>query len=166
MKSQLNRLVLAWLILGVLGAVFGATVAFSMTLFLKTVVDAWIIGGFAFLGFLPGLLGACGQRFAGLAGFVGLVAGFFWGIGESVTRKGIIWPVFVYICVLQAFLLALGLGLVVQVFIKPKPLPANKPIIIKPKHSASVLKMDPMKPTKTRKPKNVHKAHESRLYEV
>ena len=166
MKSRLNRLVLAWLLLGVAGAVFGSLVAFSMTLFMKTVVDAWIIGGFAFLGFIPGLLGACGQRFAGLAGFFGIIIGFLWGIIESFVRKGIIWPVFVYLCFLQAFFLALAIGLIVQVFIKPKPLPANKPekkkthVVVATSRQKSIRRLPP------RKVSARQKIEDNRIYEV
>lgn len=166
MKSRLNRLVLAWLLLGVAGAVFSSLVAFSMTLFMKTVVDAWIIGGFAFLGFTPGLLGACGQRFAGLAGFFGLIVGFLWGIIESIVRKGIIWPVFVYLCFLQALFIALAIGLVVQVFIKPRPLPANKPARRKPKQPLVVIGQKPVRRLPLSKSMSKHKAEDNRIYEV
>lgn len=166
MKSRLNRLVLAWLLLGVLGAVFGSLVAFSMTLFMKTVVDAWIIGGFAFLGFIPGLLGACGQRFAGLAGFFGLIVGFLWGIIESIVRKGIIWPVFVYLCFLQAFLFAIAIGLIVQIFIKPRPLPANKPIKKKPKLAVAATRQKSVRRLPSRNSAAKQKKEDNRIYEV
>lgn len=162
----MNRLVLAWLLLGVAGAVFGSLVAFSMTLFMKTVVDAWIIGGFAFLGFIPGLLGACGQRFAGLAGFFGIIIGFLWGIIESFVRKGIIWPVFVYLCFLQAFFLALAIGLIVQVFIKPKPLPANKPEKKKTHVVVATSRQKPIKRLPPRKVSARQKIEDNRIYEV
>lgn len=166
MKSRLNRLVLAWLLLGVAGAVFSSLVAFSMTLFMKTVVDAWIIGGFAFLGFIPGLLGACGQRFAGLAGFFGILIGFLWGIIESFIRKGIIWPVFVYLCFLQAFFLALAIGLIVQVFIKPKPLPANKPEKKKTHMVVATSRRKPIRRLPSGKVSARQKTEDNRIYEV
>lgn len=166
MKSRLNRLVLAWLLLGIIGAVFGSLVAFSMTIFMKTVVDAWIIGGFAFLGFIPGLLGACGQRFAGLAGFFGLIVGFLWGVVESIVRKGIIWPVFVYLCFLQAFLFALAIGLIVQVFVKPKPLPVDKPFRSKPRHIVVTTRQKPIQRLPSRKGMTKQKVEDSRMYDV
>lgn len=162
----MNRLVLAWLLLGVAGAVFSSLVAFSMTLFMKTVVDAWIIGGFAFLGFIPGLLGACGQRFAGLAGFFGILIGFLWGIIESFIRKGIIWPVFVYLCFLQAFFLALAIGLIVQVFIKPKPLPANKPEKKKTHMVVATSRRKPIRRLPSGKVSARQKTEDNRIYEV
>lgn len=166
MKSQLNRLVLAWLLLGLLGAVFSSIVAFSMTLFMKTAADAWIIGGFAFLGFLPGLLGACSQRFAGIAGFIGLIIGLLWGIVESISKKGMIWPIFVYFCILQAYFLALAIGLFVQIFIKPRPLPANKPQKRKTKPMVLSIRPKPIKPLQAVKSKKIKNAQESRFYEV
>lgn len=166
MKRQLNRIVLAWLMLGMLGAFFCALVAFSMTLFLKTVVDGWIIGGFAFLGFIPGMLGSCGQRFAGLLGYFGIIIGFVWGVIESIIKKGIIWPVFVYFSILQAFLLALAIGLIIQIFIKPRPLPTNKSL--KKIKKTSIVSAIP-KPKRLKKPQRNKKnlnVDQGRIYEI
>ncbi len=151
---------LAWLALGLLGAGFCAGLAYVMTLLLKTVADGWIIGGFAVVGFIPGLFGACGQRFVGLLGFAGILAGMLWGFADAIIRKGAIWQAFVYIDILQAFFVALAVGLLIQVFIKPKP--------------ANLTIKKPM-PSQTQKPRPAKKSRskgkdlpidESRLYEV
>jgi hypothetical protein len=158
----LNRLTWAWLALGVIGAGLLALVAFIMTLFLKTMVDGWIIGGFAFFGFLPGLFGACGQRFAGLAGFAGLFGGLIWGLVEGITKKGHIWPVFVYLDILLAFFVCMSIGLLVQMFIKPKPVSSKRPTKqIKP---VAVAK----RPVRYSNSKNqrINQVEDSKLYEV
>ena len=158
----MNRLTWAWLALGVAGAGLLALVALVLTLFLKTMVDGWIIGGFAFIGFLPGLFGSCGQRFAGLAGFVGLFGGLIWGFVEGLLKKGHIWPVFVFLDTLLAFFACMAVGLLVQMFIKPKPVSNKRPTS---QFKPSTQTKRPVRYSKLRN-QRVSQVEDSKLYEV
>lgn len=151
---------LAWLALGLVCAGFCAGVSYIMTLFLKTVVDGWIIGGFAVVGFIPGLLGACGQRFAGLLGFTGIFVGIVWGLVDAFIKKGAVWGVFVYFDILRAFFFALALGLLVQVFIKPRP--AN--LVTKKTNPSHIQRPKPIRRSRAKRDKLTYE--ESKLYEV
>jgi MFS family permease len=162
MKRRLNRLTLAWIAFAVVGAIFCALVALLLSQFLKTIVDCWIIGGFAFAGFLPGLLGAFGLRLAGMLGFAGIVVGLVWGIVDAILKKGLIWPVFVYIDILRILFLALAIGLLIQVFVRPKK--ADLPFAKKTVRNRSVS-------TRPRsifqpKPAKIKPVEDPRIYEI
>lgn len=151
---------LAWLALGLVCAGLCAGLAYIMTLFLRTVVDGWIIGGFAVIGFIPGLLGACGQRFAGLLGFSGILVGIVWGLIDAFIKKGAIWGVFVYFDILRAFFFALALGLLVQIFIRPRP----ADLVLKKSNPSHVQRPKPIRRIRTKASKPTYE--ESKLYEV